>query len=175
MRREEINDFVSTDVIRGLCEHNLDLVDFLCDHKDDLLSRNSLTVAVLTVILRERDTMINLLTDKILHINYEDHAEEMLKSKKDNSTNKRREIIGIQTSIKESDRAQSSTDYIPTKWKTVRFINFDTGKVVKEFCFVEGNPEMENVVEYWKKVVKSGNSEKMIKFFHTDDDSNELM
>ena len=117
-----------------------------------------------------------LFTNKILHINDEGHhAEELPKSKKDNSANKCREEIGIQTSITESERAQSSTDYIPTKWKTVRFINLKTGKVIKEFRFVEGNPEMENVVEYWKKVVKAGNSEKMIKFFHADDDSNELI
>ena len=173
MRREEINDFVLTNVVHGLREHNLDLVDFLSVHKNNLLSQSNLDA--LSVILRERDAMINLLTDKILHINDEDYAEELLKSKKDNSTNKHRKIIGIQTSITESVRAQSSTDYIPTKWKTVRFFNYDTGKVVKEFCFVEGNPEMENVIEYWKKVIKDGNPEKMIKFFHADDDSNELM
>ena len=173
MRREEINDFVLTNVVHGLREHNLDLVDFLSVHKNNLLSQSNL--AALSVILRERDAMINLLTDKILHINDEDYAEELLKSKKDNSTNKHRKIIGIQTSITESVRAQSSTDYIPTKWKTVRFFNYETGKVVKEFCFVEGNPEMENVIEYWKKVIKDGNPEKMIKFFHADDDSNELM
>ena len=174
MRREEINDFVSTNVVRRLREHNLDLVDFLCDHRNDLRSQSNL--AALSVILRERDAMIKLFNDKILHINDEgQHAEELLKSKKDNSANKSREEIGIQTSITESERAQSSTDYIPTKWKMVRFINLKTGKVVKEFRFVEGNPEMENVVEYWKKVIKGGNSEKMIKFFHADDDSNELM
>ena len=174
MRREEINDFVSTNVVRRLREHNLYLVDFLCDHRNDLRSQSNL--AALSVILRERDAMIKLFTDKILHINDEGHhAKELLKSKKDNSANKSREEIGIQTSITESERAQSSTDYIPTKWKTVRFINLKTGKVIKEFRFVEGKPEMENVVEYWKKVVKAGNSEKMIKFFHADDDSNELM
>ena len=172
MRREEINDFVSTNVVRRLREHNLDLVDFLCDHRNDLRSQSNL--AALSVILRERDAMINLFTDKILHINDEDHSEELLKSKKDNSANKSREEIGIQTSITESERAQSSTDYIPTNWKTVRFINLKTGKVIKEFRFVEGNPEMENVVEYWKKVIKGGNPEKMIKFFHADD-SDELM
>ena len=172
MRREEINDFVSTNVVRELIENNLDLFDFMRGRKD-LLSQSSLDT--LSVIFRERDKLIKLLTDEVLHINDEDHAEEMLKSKKANSTNKRRKIIGIRTSIKESDRAQSSTDYIPTKWKTVRFINFDTGKVVKEFRFVEGNPEMENVVEYWKKVIKNGNPEKMIKFFHADEDGDELM
>ena len=173
MRREEINDFVSTNVVRRLREHNLYLVDFLCDHRNDLRSQSNL--AALSVILRERDAMIKLFTDKILHINDEDHAEEMLKSKKANSTNKRRAFISIQTYITESDRAQSSTDYIPTRWKTVRFFNTDTGKVIKEFRFVEGNPEMENVVEYWKKVIKSGNPEKMIKFFHADENDDELM
>ena len=163
MRREEINNFVSTNVVRGLREHNLDLVDFLCDYKDDLLGQSNL--ATLRVMLRERNAMIKLLADKILHIN----DEELLKSKK------HRKIIGIQTSITESDRAQSSTDYIPTKWKSVRFFNYDTGKIIKEFWFVEGNPGMENVVEYWKKVVKGDNPEKMIKFFHADDDSNELI
>ena len=68
-----------------------------------------------------------------------------------------------------------SKSIFETKWKTVRFFNYDTGKIIKEFCFVEGNPEMENVVEYWKKVVKGDNPEKMIKFFHADDDSNELI
>lgn len=172
MRREEINDFVLTNVVRGLREHNLDLVDFLCVHKDNLLSHSNL--AALRVIRRERDAIINFLTDKILYIDDEDYAEELLKSKKGTSANERRVLIGIQTSITESDRAQSATDYIPTRWKTVRFFNTDTGKVVKEFHFVEGNPEMENVVEYWKKVVEGGNPEKMIKFFHADDD-NELM
>ena len=175
MRREEINHFVLTNVVHGLREHNLDLVDFLSAYKNNLLSQSNL--AALSVILRERDAMIKLFTGKILHINDEgQHAEELLKSKKDNSANKSREEIGIQTSITESERAQSSTDYIPTKWKTVRFINLKTGKVIKEFRFVEGNTEMENVVDYWKKVIKGGNPEKMIKFFHTDDDdSNELM
>ena len=172
MKREKIDDFVSTKVVHELIENNLDLLDFLRSRRDILVSRNSLDA--LTVILRERDKLINLLTDKVLHLNDEDHDEEVLIPKKANSTNKRRELIGIQTSITESDRAQSTTDYIPTKWKTVRFINFDTGKVVKEFHFVEGNPEMENVVEYWRKVVKGGNPEKMIKFFHADDDD-ELM
>ena len=174
MRREKIDDFVSTKVVHELIENNLELLDFLRSRRDIIVSRNSLDA--LTVILRERDAMIKLFTDKFLHINDEGHhAKELLKSKKDNSANKSREEIGIQTSITESERAQSSTDYIPTKWKTVRFINLKTGKVIKEFRFVEGNPEMENVVEYWKKVVKTGNSEKMIKFFHADDDSNELM
>ena len=168
MRREEINDFVSTNVVRELIENNLDLFDFMRGRKD-LLSQSSLDT--LSVILRERDKLIKLLSERFLHIN----DEELEKPAKANSTNKRRKIIGIRTSIKESDRAQSSTDYIPTKWKTVRFINFDTGKVVKEFRFVEGNPEMENVVEYWKKVVKDGNPEKMIKFFHADEDGDELM
>ena len=172
MKREKIDDFVSTKVVHELIENNLDLLDFLRSRRDILVSRNSLDA--LTVILRERDKLINLLTDKVLHLNDEDHDEEVLIPKKANSTNKRKERIGIQTSITESDRAQSATDYIPTKWKTVRFINFDTGKVVKEFHFVEGNPEMENVVEYWRKVVKGGNPEKMIKFFHADDDD-ELM
>lgn len=172
MRREKIDDFVSSTVVHELIENNLELLDFLRLRKDVIISRNSLDA--LTVILRERDKLINLLTDKVLHINDEDNVDELEKPKNVNSTNKRREFIGIQTSITESDRAQSATDYIPTKWKTVRFINFDTGKVVKEFHFVEGNPEMENVVEYWKKVVKGGNPEKMIKFFHADDDD-ELM
>lgn len=172
MKREKIDDFVSSTVVRELIENNLDLLDFMRGRKD-LLSQSSLDT--LSVIFRERDKLIKLLTDEVLHINDEDHAEEILKSKKANPTNKRRKIIGIRTYIKESDRAQSSTDYIPTKWKTVRFINFDTGKVVKEFRFVEGNPEMENVVEYWKKVIKSGNPEKMIKFFHADEDGDELM
>ena len=172
MRREKIDDFVSTKVVHELIENNLDLLDFLRSRRDTLVSRNSLDA--LTVIFRERDKLINLLTDKVLHLNDEDHDEEVLIPKKANSTNKRKERIGIQTSITESDRAQSVTDYIPTKWKTVRFINFDTGKVVKEFCFVEGNPEMENVVEYWRKVVKGGNPEKMIKFFNADD-GDELM
>ena len=173
MKREKINEFVSTKVVRTLIEHNLKLLDFMRGRRD-LLSQDNLDT--LNVVLRERDTMIRLLTDELLHINDEDHhpAEELLKSKKVDSANKRRELIGIQTSITESDRAQSSTDYIPTKWKTVRFFNTNTGKVVKEFRFVEGNPEMENVVEYWKKVIKGGNPEKMIKFFHADDD-NELM
>lgn len=173
MRREKINEFISSTVVRELIEHNLDLLDFMRG-PNDVLSQSSLTA--LSIILRERDAMIKLLADKVLHLNDEDHDEEEVPSpKKANSTNKRREIIGIQTFIKESDRAQSSTDYIPTKWKTVRFINLDTGKVIKEFCFVEGNSEMENVVEYWRKAVKDGNSEKMIKFFHADGDSNELM
>ena len=172
MRREKIDDFVSTKVVHELIENNLDLLDFLRSRRDIIVSRNSLDA--LTVIFRERDKLINLLTDKVLHLNDEDHDEEVLIPKKANSTNKRKERIGIQTSITESDRTQSATDYIPTKWKTVRFINFDTGKVVKEFCFVEGNPEMENVVEYWRKVVKGGNPEKMIKFFNADDDD-ELM
>ena len=40
MRREEINDFVLTNVVHGLREHNLDLVDFLSVHKNNLLSQN---------------------------------------------------------------------------------------------------------------------------------------
>ena len=173
MRREKINDFVSTTVFPELIENNLDLLDFLRSRRDVLVSRNSLDA--LTVILRERDKLINLLTDKVLHINDEDNVDELEKPKNVNTTNKRRKLlIGIQTSITKKDRAQSNTDYIPTKWKTVRFFNTDTGKVIKEFHFVKGNQEMENVVEYWRKVVKGGNPEKMIKFFHTDDD-NELM
>ena len=172
MKREKIDDFVSSTVVHELIENNLDLLDFMRGRKD-LLSQSSLDT--LSVIFRERDKLIKLLTDEVLHINDEDHAEEMLKSKKANSTNKRRAFISIQTYITESDRAQSSTDYIPTRWKTVRFFNTDTGKVIKEFRFVEGNPEMENVVEYWKKVIKSGNPEKMIKFFHADEDGDELM
>ena len=169
MRREKIDDFVSSTVVHELIENNLELLDFLRLRKDVIISRNSLDA--LTVILRERDKLINLLTDKVLHIN----DEELEKPEKANSANKRTEI-GIQTSITESERAQSSTDYIPTRWKTVRFINFKTGKVVKEYHFIEGNPEMENVVEYWRKVVKGGNPEKMIKFFHADEnDENELM
>ena len=169
MKREKIDDFVSTKVVHELIENNLELLDFLRSRNDALVSRDSLDT--LSVILRERDKLIKLLSRRFLHIN----DEELEKPAKANSTNKHREEVGIQTSITESERAQSSTDYIPTKWKTVRFINLKTGKVIKEFRFVEGNPEMENVVEYWKKVVKAGNSEKMIKFFHADDDSNELM
>ena len=172
MKREKIDDFVSSTVVHELIENNLDLLDFMRGRKD-LLSQSSLDT--LSVIFRERDKLIKLLTNEVLHINDEDHSEELLKSKKDNSTNKRRTFISIQTYITESDRAQSSTDYIPTRWKTVRFFNTDTGKVIKEFRFVEGNPEMENVVEYWKKVIKGGNSEKMIKFFHADEDGDELM
>ena len=172
MKREKIEEFISSTVVHELIENNLELLDFLRSRRDIIVSRNSLDA--LTIIFRERDKLINLLTDKVLHLNDEDHDEEVLIPKKANSTNKRKERIGIQTSITESDRVQSATDYIPTKWKTVRFINFDTGKVVKEFCFVEGNPEMENVVEYWRKVVKGGNPEKMIKFFNADDDD-ELM
>ena len=174
MKREKINEFVSTKVVRTLIEHNLKLLDFMRGRMDSLSPDN---LDALHVILRERDTMIRLLSDELIHINdEEDHhtVEELLRSTKGTFANKRRELIGIQTSITESERAQSSTDYIPTKWKTVRFINTNTGKVVKEFRFVEGNPEMENVVEYWKKVIKGGNPEKMIKFFHADDD-NELM
>ena len=174
MKREKIEEFISSTVVHELIENNLGLLDFLRSRNDALVSRDSLDT--LSVIFRERDKLIKLLSERFLHINDEGHhAEELLKSKKDNSASKSREEIGIQTSITESERAQSSTDYIPTKWKTVRFINLKTGKVIKEFRFVEGNPEMENVVEYWKKVVKAGNSEKMIKFFHADDDSNELM
>ena len=175
MKREKINDFVSTRVVSTMIEHKLKLLDFMRGRMD-LLSQSNLDA--LHVILRERDTMIGLLTGKVLHINDEkDHhsAEVLLKSTTVDSANKHRELVGIQTSITESDRAQSSTDYIPTKWKTVKFFNTDTGKVVKEFHFVEGNPEMENVVKYWKKVVKDGNPEKMIKFFHADDDSDKLM
>ena len=174
MKREKINEFVSTKVLRTLIEHNLKLIDFMHGRMDSLSQDN---LDTLNVIFRERDTMIRLLSDKLIHINDEDHhpAEALLKFKKVDSANKRRELIGVQTSITESDRAQSSTDYIPTKWKTVRFFNTDTGKVVKEFRFVEGNPEMENVVEYWRKVVKGGNPEKMIKFFNADGDSDELM
>ena len=172
MKREKIDDFVSSTVVRELIGNNLDLLDFMRGRKD-LLSQSSLDT--LSIIFRERDKLIKLLTDEVLHLNGEDHAEELLKSKKDNSANKSREEIGIQTSITESERAQSSTDYIPTKWKTVRFINLKTGKVIKEFRFVEGNPEMENVVEYWKEVIKNGNPEKMIKFFYADEDGDELM
>ena len=168
MKREKIEEFISSTVVHELIENNLDLIDFLRSRNDALVSRDSLDT--LNVIFRERDKLIKLLSGRFLHIN----DEELEKPEKANSANKSREEIGIQTSITESERAQSSTDYIPTKWKTVRFINFDTGKVVKEFHFVEGNPEMENVVEYWRKVVKSGNPEKMIKFFHADDDD-ELM
>ena len=169
MKREKIDDFVSSTVVRELIENNLDLLDFMRGRKD-LLSQSSLDT--LSVIFRERDKLIKLLSERFLHIN----DEELEKPEKANSANKSREEIGIQTSITESERAQSSTDYIPTRWKTVRFINFKTGKVIKEFRFVEGNPEMENVVEYWKKVVNDGNPEKMIKFFHADEnDENELM
>ena len=168
MKREKIEEFISSTVVHELIENNLDLLDFLRSRNDALVSRDSLDT--LSVIFRERDKLIKLLSERFLHIN----NEELEKPKNVNSTNKRREFIGIQTSITESDRAQSATDYIPTRWKTVRFINFKTGKVIKEFRFVEGNPEMENVVEYWRKVVKGGNPEKMIKFFHADDDD-ELM
>ena len=170
MKKEKIEEFISSTVVHELIENNLDLLDFLRSRNDALVSRDSLDT--LSVIFRERDKLIKLLSERFLHIN----DEELEKPEKANSTNKSREEIGIQTSITESERAQSSTDYIPTRWKTVRFINFKTGKVIKEFRFVEGNPEMENVVEYWKKVVKDGNPEKMIKFFHADEnDENELM
>ena len=170
MKREKIEEFISSTVVHELIENNLDLLDFLRSRNDALVSRDSLDT--LSVIFRERDKLIKLLSERFLHIN----DEELEKPEKANFVNKSREEIGIQTSITESERAQSSTDYIPTRWKTVRFINFKTGKVVKEFHFVEGNPEMENVVEYWRKVVKDGNPEKMIKFFHADEnDENELM
>ena len=169
MKREKIEEFISSTVVHELIENNLELLDFLRSRNDALVSRDSLDT--LSVIFRERDKLIKLLSERFLHIN----DEEIEKPEKANSANKRREI-GIQISITESDRAQSSTDYIPTRWKTVRFFDFKTGKVVKEFCFIEGNPEMENVVEYWRKVVKGGNPEKMIKFFHADEnDENELM
>ena len=169
MKREKIEEFISSTVVHELIENNLDLIDFLRSRNDALVSRDSLDT--LSVILRERDKLIKLLSERFLHID----DEELEKPEKANSANKRREI-GIQISITESDRAQSSTDYIPTRWKTVRFLDFKTGKVIKEFCFIEGNPEMENVVEYWRKVVKGGNPEKMIKFFHADEnDENELM
>ena len=169
MKREKIEEFISSTVVHELIENNLELLDFLRSRNDALVSRDSLDT--LSVIFRERDKLIKLLSERFLHIN----DEEIEKPEKANSANKRKEI-GIQISITESDRAQSSTDYIPTRWKTVRFINFKTGKVIKEFRFVEGNPEMENVVEYWRKVVKGGNPEKMIKFFHADEnDENELM
>ena len=168
MKREKIEEFISSTVVHELIENNLDLIDFLRSRNDALVSRDSLDT--LSVIFSERDKLIKLLSERFLHIN----DEELEKPEKANSANKSREEIGIQTSITESERAQSSTDYIPTRWKTVRFINFKTGKIIKEFCFVEGNPEMENVVEYWRKVVKGGNPEKMIKFFHADDDD-ELM
>ena len=170
MKREKIEEFISSTVVHELIENNLDLLDFLRSRNDALVSRDSLDT--LSVIFRERDKLIKLLSERFLHIN----DEELEKPEKANSANKSKEEIGIQTSITESERAQSSTDYIPTRWKTVRFINFKTGKVIKEFRFVEGNPEMENVVEYWKKVVKDGNPEKMIKFFHADEnDESELM
>ena len=170
MKREKIEEFISSTVVHELIENNLDLIDFLRSRNDALVSRDSLDT--LSVIFSERDKLIKLLSERFLHIN----DEELEKPEKANSANKSREEIGIQTSITESERAQSSTDYIPTRWKTVRFINFKTGKIIKEFCFVEGNPEMENVVEYWKKVVKDGKPEKMIKFFHADEnDENELM
>ena len=170
MKREKIEEFISSTVVHELIENNLDLLDFLRSRNDALVSRDSLDT--LSVIFRERDKLIKLLSERFLHIN----DEELEKPEKANFVNKSREEIGIQTSITESERAQSSTDYIPTRWKTVRFINFKTGKVIKEFRFVEGNPEMENVVEYWRKVVKDGNPEKMIKFFHADEnDENELM
>lgn len=169
MKREKIEEFISSTVVHELIENNLELLDFLRSRNDALVSRDSLDT--LSVIFRERDKLIKLLSERFLHIN----DEELEKPEKANSANKRREI-GIQISITESDRAQSSTDYIPTRWKTVRFFDFKTGKVIKEFCFIEGNPEMENVVEYWKKVVKGGNPEKMIKFFRADEnDENELM
>ena len=170
MKREKIEESISSTVVHELIENNLDLLDFLRSRNDALVSRDSLDT--LSVIFRERDKLIKLLSERFLHIN----DEELEKPEKANSANKSKEEIGIQTSITESERAQSSTDYIPIRWKTVRFINFKTGKVIKEFRFVEGNPEMENVVEYWKKVVKDGNPEKMIKFFHADEnDENELM
>ena len=170
MKREKIEEFISSTVVHELIENNLDLLDFLRSRNDALVSRDSLDT--LSVIFRERDKLIKLLSERFLHIN----DEELEKPEKANSANKSKEEIGIQTSITESERAQSSTDYIPIRWKTVRFINFKTGKVIKEFRFVEGNPEMENVVEYWKKVVKDGNPEKMIKFFHADEnDESELM
>ena len=170
MKKEKIEEFISSTVVHELIENNLELLDFLRSRNDALVSRDSLDT--LSVIFRERDKLIKLLSERFLHIN----DEELEKPEKANSANKSREEIGIQTSITESERAQSSTDYIPTRWKTVRFINFKTGKVIKEFRFVEGNPEMENVVEYWKKVVNDGNPEKMIKFFHADEnDENELM
>ena len=170
MKKEKIEEFISSTVVHELIENNLDLLDFLRSRNDALVSRDSLDT--LSVIFRERDKLIKLLSERFLHIN----DEELEKPEKANSANKSKEEIGIQTSITESERAQSSTDYIPIRWKTVRFINFKTGKVIKEFRFVEGNPEMENVVEYWKKVVKDGNPEKMIKFFHADEnDENELM
>ena len=170
MKREKIKEFISSTVVHELIENNLDLLDFLRSRNDALVSRDSLDT--LSVIFRERDKLIKLLSERFLHIN----DEELEKPEKANSANKSKEEIGIQTSITESERAQSSTDYIPIRWKTARFINFKTGKVIKEFRFVEGNPEMENVVEYWKKVVKDGNPEKMIKFFHADEnDENELM
>ena len=169
MKREKIEEFISSTVVHELIENNLGLLDFLRSRNDALVSRDSLDT--LSVIFRERDKLIKLLSERFLHIN----DEELEKPEKANSASKRREI-GIQISITESDRAQSSTDYIPTRWKTARFINFKTGKIIKEFNFVEGNPEMENVVEYWKKVIKDGNPEKMIKFFHADEnDENELM
>ena len=169
MKRDKIEEFISSTVVHELIENNLGLLDFLRSRNDVLVSRDSLDT--LSVIFSERDKLIKLLSERFLHIN----DEELEKSEKANSASKRREI-GIQISITESDRAQSSTDYIPTRWKTVRFINFKTGKIIKEFNFVEGNPEMENVVEYWKKVIKDGNPEKMIKFFHADEnDENELM
>ena len=169
MKREKSEECISSTVVHELIENNLELLDFLRSRNDALVSRDSLDT--LSVIFRERDKLIKLLSERFLHIN----DEEIEKPEKANSANKRGEI-GIQISITESDRAQSSTDYIPTRWKTVRFFDFKTGKVVKEFCFIEGNPEMENVVEYWRKVVKGGNPEKMIKFFHADEnDENELM
>ena len=169
MKRDKIEEFISSTVVHELIENNLGLLDFLRSRNDALVSRDSLDT--LSVIFSERDKLIKLLSERFLHIN----DEELEKPKKANSASKRREI-GIQISITESDRAQSSTDYIPTRWKTVRFIDFKTGKIIKEFHFVEGNPEMENVVEYWKKVIKDGNPEKMIKFFHADEnDENELM
>ena len=170
MKRDKIEEFISSTVVHELIETNLGLLDFLRSRNDALVSRDSLDT--LSVIFSERDKLIKLLSERFLHIN----DEELEKPAKANSINKHREEVGIQTSITESERSQSSTDYIPTRWKTVRFINFKTGKIIKEFNFVEGNPEMENVVEYWKKVVKDGNPEKMIKFFHADEnDENELM
>ena len=51
MKKEKIEEFISSTVVHELIENNLDLLDFLRSRRDIIVSRNSLDA--LTVIFRD--------------------------------------------------------------------------------------------------------------------------
>ena len=59
MKKEKIEEFISSTVVHELIENNLGLLDFLRSRNDALVSRDSLDT--LSVIFRERDKLIKLL------------------------------------------------------------------------------------------------------------------